>query len=144
VYCDNNPDQGPLHAPFRVDKTSDLMMLTGLTTNGSRTLVDWTAFASLETDQAWARLGAGGSWRKCSPTPYTGNLVEPWFARLETNGMFAFAFPTEPGRSYIVEHCTNLTGSNTWEFIGVYAGNGLEQVIRTPAAPKEFFRVRRE
>src|SRR6185503_19461804 len=97
VYCDNNPGQGPLHAPFRLNDSGDTLMLSGLTANNSRTLIDWVSFEPQEADVAWARLGAGGPWRKTMPTPYSANVAASWLGVAETNGIgavFTFAFPT--------------------------------------------------
>jgi hypothetical protein len=44
VYADSNPDQGPLHAPFGVDRDGDTLVLTGITPNGSRFLIDNITF----------------------------------------------------------------------------------------------------
>src|SRR5205823_5210755 len=78
IYCDKHPEQGPLHAPISVSRHGDLIVLTGTTTNNSVVLFDSVAFGEFGPDEAYARLGAGGTWRRTIATPYRCNMVEPW------------------------------------------------------------------
>ncbi len=76
VFCDNNPDQGPLHAPFRLDKDRGQLML-GVTTNeGSPLVVDAVNYGPQTDDVAWARSGCGGSFSFRPPTPFAANVPQ--------------------------------------------------------------------
>ena len=144
VFCDSDAEQGPFHAPFRLSQDGDLVMLTGLTADHSRTLIDWVAFPPLEADQAYARLGAGGNWRKTTPTPWRGNIAASWFGFVETNGtgsVFTFAFPTTTNASFTVQQAPNLNPGAAWTDVGTVRGDGIEKVIRRPLAGSGFFRV---
>jgi hypothetical protein len=146
VYCDNNPDQGPRHAPFNLSSSGDQVILSGLSTNGARTVIDWVSFGPLDTDQAFARLGAGGHWRKTVPTPNVCNIAASWVGFVETNGLapvFTFAFPTATNALYTVEHAPTLNPPVNWTTLQTVPGDGIEKVLQQPLAGSGFFRVRR-
>jgi hypothetical protein len=146
VYCDNNPSEGPEHAPFHFSRTLDTLVLSGLTTNKSRTLLDWTRFEHLEPDIGWARLGAGGEWRKMPATPRGCNVPGPVWTFLQTNGttvLFSFAFPTSTNEVYVVEKAGSLE-NNLWTPWNFITGTGIENVISMPAGQGgAFFRLKR-
>ena len=66
VFCDNNPSQGSLHAPFSLSKGGDQVVLTSLTGTGARTVVDSLSYGAQSNDVAYARLDCGGPWVKIS------------------------------------------------------------------------------
>ena len=146
VYCDNNPSEGPEHAPFHFSRTLDTLVLSGLTTNKSRTLLDWTRFEHLEPDVGWARLGEAGAWRKMPATPRRCNVPGPVWTFLQTNGaavVFSFAFPTSTNEVYVIEKATSLE-NNLWIPWNSVTGTGIENVISTPAGQGgAFFRLKR-
>lgn len=82
VVADDQPDQGPLHAPFGVSKAGDTLTLR----QGSRRL-DVVDVPPLAPDVAWARYGDGGpGWRVSTPTPGRANEAppdDPCFDRIE-------------------------------------------------------------
>jgi hypothetical protein len=146
VFCDNNPDQGTNHAPIRLSRSGETIMLTSLTTNNSRTLVDWVSFGPQQPDVAWARLGAGGEFRSNPPTPAAENVAASWLGWVQTNGgspEFVFAFPTSRNTTYTVEHTPGIEPGSTWTTWQIIPGDGIEKVIRQPLAGRGFFRVRR-
>ena len=143
VYCDKHPEQGPLHAPISLSRHGDLIVLTGTTTNNSIVVYDSVQFGEFPPDEAYARLGAGGAWRRTVATPYTCNMVEPWLT-LATNNLFTLAFPTTTNTTYTVEHAPDLTPPVTWTAITSFTGDGIEKLIREPMSSGGFYRVRRD
>jgi hypothetical protein len=147
IFCDNNPGQGSLHAPFRLDRNSDTLVLSGLTTNKSRTLLDWTRHGILGPDVGWARVGAGGNWRSLQPTPRACNIPGWTLSFLETNSTgvhFIFAFPTTTNGTYLIEKAAGVESATNWQTVGTVTGNGIEKVISAPMAGGEgFFRVKK-
>jgi hypothetical protein len=142
IFADNNPDQGPLHAPFGVSRDGDTLVLTGLAPNGSRFLIDNVTFGAQATDVAWARLGCGGPWRKTVPTPLTGNAPAGSVVGLADGAVFLLGFGTDIGFTYTVEYTDTLAPA-TWRPLPSLSGTGLEQTVVQPLFSKRFFRVRR-
>jgi len=143
VYCDGSPNQGPLHAPFRLSSSGDVVLLSGKTANGSWILHDWVAFGPLTTNQALARLGVNGKWRVTEPTPFGPNLLERILSwdEGEAGQEFVFAFPTQANTSYTIEYRAGLEPGIPWNHWQTFTSNGIEYVIRRPAGRREFFRV---
>ncbi|MCB9175829.1 MAG: CotH kinase family protein [Caldilineae bacterium] len=94
IWCDNQPEQGPLHAPFRLDRKGESVSLAD--TAAIRGLVEHEA---LDPDVSWARLPDGGaSWQACfSPTPGQPNVCGA--APTATPGSTATRQPTPTGRA---------------------------------------------
>ena len=142
VYCDKHPEQGALHAPISLSRHGDLIVLTGTTTNNSIVLYDSVEFGEFPPDQAYARLGAGGAWRRTVATPYICNMVEPWLT-FATNNLFTLAFPTTTNTTYSVEHAPDLNPPVIWTAITTFPGDGIEKLIPEPMSSGGFYRVRR-
>ena len=70
VWCDNDPEQGPLHAPFALSGDGESLILSS-----DDAIVDQVDFGSQETDVSLARLPDGfGAWVACTtPTPGAAN-----------------------------------------------------------------------
>jgi hypothetical protein len=144
VYCDENDYIGPLHAPFRLNASADVMILTGTTPNNSRTLIDRYEFQNAVLDEAFARIGAGGPWRRTTPTPRACN-VPTWMAFTQgsdSSSTFTFAFATAPNHTYTVEHKNSLDPTIPWYPIQTFIGDGIEKTITQSISPSGFFRVR--
>jgi hypothetical protein len=142
VFADDNSSQGPLHAPFNLNKDGDNLVLTGVSSNGTRLLIDSVTFGPQEANASWARLGPRGLWRTTAPTPYAGNVPRGWDLYVEPS-MHVFGFATTNGGNYVVEYSQNL-GSTNWTALPPVRGNGLEQTVTQPNAPYRFYRVRRQ
>jgi hypothetical protein len=73
VWCDNDEDQGPDHAGFRLGKDGETLLLS----TEEKTL-DLLAYPPQETDKSWARLPDGiGDWRDCdAPSPRGANVCD--------------------------------------------------------------------
>jgi hypothetical protein len=125
-----------------LSSSGDTIMLTGTTPNHSLTLLDWVQFPSLLPDEAYARLGAGGNWRKTTPTPRSCNVATSWIGLVEPNRV-AFAFPTVTNITYTVEQTPALDPPILWTCRQTVSGDGIEHVISEPLGASGFFRVRR-
>ena len=94
VWCDNDEEQGPLHAPFRLSKDGESVVLT--TQDAIHDQVD---FAEQATDVSFGRMTDGAdSWAQCaSPSPGAANACTGYDAPPEPT---AEPLPTptaEPG-----------------------------------------------
>lgn len=70
VWCDKDTAQGPLHAPFKLAKGGD-----GIVLASRDAIADVAAFGPLAADRSWARWPDGdGGWVDCaSPSPRAVN-----------------------------------------------------------------------
>ncbi len=70
VWCDDDASEGPLHAPFKLSKAGD-----GLVLASREALLDAVTFGPQGPDRSWARLPeAQGDWLDCaSPSPLAAN-----------------------------------------------------------------------
>jgi hypothetical protein len=140
LYADGKPSQGPLHAPFKLNRAGAQLLLTGTAANGGRFLIDVLTYGAMPRNTALARLGCGGPWVSNTPTPRAANVAGAWKGLVDGSS-FLFAYPTMPGHTYTVESSDALTPPN-WGPRQQTSGNGVEQTLREPLAPKRFFRVR--
>jgi hypothetical protein len=140
IFVDNNPGQGLLHAPFRLNADGDRLVLMGTTANGARGFIDSVTYGPQEKDIAFARLGCGGPWLPSAPTPRAANIVGTWRGVVLTN-TFILGFPTELGRTYTVEHRDTI-GTGNWIALPVKQGTSFEQTVQAPIDGQRFFRVR--
>jgi hypothetical protein len=74
VWCDNDPEQGPLHADFGLSKNGETVLLSTRTAT-----VDSVTFSALRPDESAMRLpDATGEWFVCTKaTPNQANACEP-------------------------------------------------------------------
>lgn len=142
IYADSNPSQGQLHAPFRLNRLGEQLVLTGTTPAGARFVIDALTYGPQSSDTALARLGSGGPWVTGPPTPRSANVTGLWRGVVQPDG-FILAFPTRAGRTYTVEYRGAL-GSGSWIPLPPVRGVGLELTVQWPLFPKWFFRVREE
>ena len=70
VWCDKDSSQGPLHAPFKLAKEGDRLLLAT-----RDAIVDSLTFGPLAADRSWARQpDGGGGWVDCdAPSPRAAN-----------------------------------------------------------------------
>ncbi len=142
IFADNNPAQSAQHAPFKMNRDGDQLVLTGTSANGTRVLIDTVTFGPQQANVAWARLGPEGLWRRTSPTPYAANVPRGWDLYIEPS-MLVFGFATTNGFNYVVEHTDNVASTN-WTALPAIRGDGLERTVTQPTGPSRFFRVRRQ
>ena len=78
VWTDGEPDQGPLHASFRLDSDGEELALLAPEGDGQR-LVDAVTFPALEADVSWGRIQDGDpTWTELDvPTPGASNGRAP-------------------------------------------------------------------
>ncbi len=142
IFADGKPELGPLHAPFKLNRDGDRLVLMGSTANGARYLIDTVEFGPQSKDVAFARLGCNGPWVSNPPTPRAGNVAGAWRAQVQEDA-FLLAFPTHAGFSYTVEFKDDLAGP-AWTALPKTPGLGLEQTVTAPLGARRFFRVREE
>jgi hypothetical protein len=75
VACDGNPEQGPFHAPFKLDAAGGHVFLVGTGPGGGHGIIDHVAYGPQAADQAHARQGCGGDWVTAPPTPGAANGI---------------------------------------------------------------------
>jgi hypothetical protein len=141
VLADNNPKQGPLHAPFRINREGDQFYLMGTGANGARTVIDFVQSPGLAADEAYYKLG--DVWLKGTPSPEAANPAqERTGLAFSTNGeaVFSYIFRTEPGTIYLPRYSeTLLPGS--WEELGEIVGDGGFKSVHKPLGRQGFFDV---
>jgi hypothetical protein len=142
VFADSKPSQGPLHAPFRLDRNGETLVLTGTTPTGGRFLIDAVTYAPQSPDRAVARLGAGGPWVDSVPTPRAGNVSTPWRSVVLEN-TFYLVFPTRPGRTYTVQNNWDLI-EGQWTSQPPVVGTGVEIAVPETMGTSGYFRVREQ
>jgi hypothetical protein len=70
IWCDNDPDQGPEHAPFRLDRAGEAVFLST-----DQAILDSVVFGEQMPDVSYARRSGGSEeWILCaSPSPGAPN-----------------------------------------------------------------------
>jgi hypothetical protein len=149
VWCDNNPDQGPFHAPFKINNDGDHLYLSRVNSSSEvLSLVDGVDVPPLGDNVAWTRAGARGLWAANWPTPSRPNAepAQPWCFVGHDTGVagsdeFVLVLPATGNSPLVIESTTALTGP--WELFATVPGSALEQALRLPADKSaRFFRVR--
>lgn len=73
VWADGEPEQGDLHAPFKLGATGESVVLSYIK-NDEVTLLDQVDFGEQVPDTAWARVPDGAvEWIGNAPTPGESN-----------------------------------------------------------------------
>ncbi|MGI9243086.1 MAG: FG-GAP-like repeat-containing protein, partial [Verrucomicrobiales bacterium] len=101
IWADNDLDQGPLHAPFRLSAGGEAVYLVSNTELGATAIAGGLVWPDMESGRAFAAIGGprAGIERIQQPTPREQNLPG---GRLEIiprseDGNFRFAYPTGRG-----------------------------------------------
>jgi hypothetical protein len=77
-----------------------------------------------------------------NPADATSRFVANFAYQTPAPGTLRLSFPTQTGRSYVVESCTDFTD---WQDVATYPGTGSPQVADFPVSPgdpQRFYRVR--
>jgi hypothetical protein len=77
-----------------------------------------------------------------NPADAASRFVVDFAYQTPTPGMLRLSFPTQTGREYVVESCTDFTD---WDDVATYSGSGASQVADFPVSPgdpQRFYRVR--
>lgn len=79
LWCDDDPEEGPLHANFNLDADGETLFLMAMD-GGAPRIVDAVTWPALPPNVSWARVPDGnGPWTACSvggavsPTPDAAN-----------------------------------------------------------------------
>ncbi|MGH9363036.1 MAG: hypothetical protein ACRD2T_14070, partial [Thermoanaerobaculia bacterium] len=75
VFCDGNPGQGPLHAPFRLGAEGGRVVLAARTPRGGSGLIDSVDYGPQPPDTALARPHCGGGFVPAPPSPGAPTLL---------------------------------------------------------------------
>jgi hypothetical protein len=68
IWCDDDPEQGPLHAPFNLDADGDALYIMTLD-NGAPRVLDHPSWSAMPPNVSWARVPDGtGPWTACAAT----------------------------------------------------------------------------
>lgn len=138
IFADATPEQGPMHAPFTIDRGGERIVLMSETAAGSRILVDQVDTVRLGVDEAFTRLEDTGYWIVGSP-----DLSAPWQGTGYDGAgseMGLFVFSTEPGYSYQPEY-SKAKSPEDWRPLPSLIGDGGVQVIDFPVSFEFTFRV---
>lgn len=81
IWCDDEANEGPLHASFKLDKNGEYVLLTGTQANGYP-LLDGYRFGDQKADRAYGRMPDAGAetWYLYTPTP-NAQALPPGSAR---------------------------------------------------------------
>jgi hypothetical protein len=146
VLCDSNPEQGPLHANFKIDNDGDRIYLQQRTISGAYVTVDAIEVPPLGPDEAYSRIGAHGSWEVAPATPKAPNISDDRIRfRLratESGHDFVLVFPVTTGAPYAIESSTSADGP--WTAVAMGMGTEVAGTYVHPIPPNErgrFFRV---
>ncbi len=142
VFADNNPGQGQLHAPFKLDPLGGDLQLWGVRPSGARYPIDAIRYGPQGADVGLSRLGRGGVLVANQPTPRSGNVAGPWQAFHTPDGI-VFAFSTQPGTTITIEGKTQWDDPE-WMVLQSGPSVGVEEVVPEIAEFSLFLRVRVE
>ena len=148
VWADGDPEQGEMHAPFKLAAGGESVTLVGRTALGVTAVSDSLTWPALEKGQAYAAIGAPDHKveRVQDPTPLGHNL---------TSGALEIVAPSSPGR-FRFAYPTAVVGSRGWSLeMSAALGRGWRPVasgftggierlyeVEVPPGQRRFFRIR--
>ena len=147
VWADDDQEQGPLHAPFKLASAGESITLAATTSIGATAIIDGLEWPQLEPGEAYAVLGVPGqsAARIQAPTPRGQNLVGmPQIIENPESETLTIAYPTgESHGAWFLEMSGSL-GEGTWQVIETGNINGIERLHSAPMQPgdRRFYRVR--
>ena len=141
VYCDRDIDQGPHHAPFRIDGDGERFILTRRTEFGASAIIDYIDTGARLPDQAIFRAGVGGDWVIGVPTPMAPNAPLGTSVATASNGDFVVLFPTASGAQQTLQFSSSMR-AGSWIDLPAIDGDGFERALQTPAIGRGFFRLK--
>jgi hypothetical protein len=147
VFCDEDSQQGPCHAPFKLTRTGDRVYLVDL---GTGSALDSLSFGLLPTDTSFGIVGVGTEppllgW----PTPGEPNVPFPpaligpapeLFSHLAgafepVPGSFCLRWWGDANALYHVEVSTDLNSRTTAPVPPSHLGQGLFRYVDYAPAP---------
>ncbi len=139
VFADGDPEDGPLHAPFRVSSAGDSLALVTQDENGVEELLDVVTVPPLEVDTSWARLGRTNEIFIGHPTPGAFNGPDQ-LTMLRRGNSFWVVFPTKSGKDCLLQESRTLL-PNSWITVEELVGDGIEHVYRGDFQSRNFYRL---
>lgn len=143
VLCDSNPDQGPLHANFRISDNGDRIYLQRLV-GGAYVTLDAVEVPPLPEDRAYSRIGVRGPWEITPATPGSMNLADYRMRiRMQSANTFVLVFPVFIGSPYTIESSASANGPWTAlvRGMGTHVAGTWVYTLQ-PEDPTRFFRAR--
>lgn len=126
VFADGNLAQGPMHAPFSIDRGGDRVVLMSENANGARVFIDSVDTVRLQTNVPYKRLGNSGYWTVGSP-----DFSQPWSGiAYDANGeqVSVLAIESDPTTIYIPDFAT-AERPDDWQRQSAFIGDGTLKVM---------------
>ena len=139
VYADGDVREGTRHAPFRIDRGGDTLLLMGTAPRGARTVIDFLETSRVESDALLTRIPGTDVWAQTMPGESAPtNFTEPWQGEaFDSDGKLvtALAFETDAGVEYLVEFGSEEDG---WLEVARLVGDGELDTLTQEAGSGEF------
>lgn len=137
IFADNDPEDGPLHAPFRLDADGDRLILLSRDHEGNGTILDVREIPELENDVSWFHLGASEQTMIGIPTPGLQNGPRQ-LALIPDGRNYFVVFPTENGVPFSLLSSPDFTKENS-SIVLEGNGNNIEQLFSGTFVDKAFY-----
>jgi hypothetical protein len=145
IYCDGSDGTQPFHAPFKLSRTGETVLLVKRDNVGGQQVLDRAFFGGGQEGGAFARIGAQGDFRILqNPTPGKPNVTVP-LEMMFKDGVCTMVWAPRPGGTAQLQGTYATYGS--WDDFGTPTitppgSPGVEGVFVYPAIyDKYFFRV---
>jgi len=146
VWADDDTEDGPLHAPFKISASAgETLFFLDRTTLGATRTSDFLTVPAVDGFDSYGRLGQPGLERALPPTPGSQNLVQdllPLLLQEDGQNVFTLIYRSELGKMHIVESTDDLS-ADKWEPVQTHPGDNVEKTLVTPVEGRRFFRVKR-
>jgi len=137
VFADNDPEDSPLHAPFRIDSDGDRLALLTRDNDGVSTIIDIREIPALRHDTSWFHLGTSGQSIVGSPTPGQPNVSDR-LTLIPSGEEYFVVFPTQHGIPYSLFSSPDFSDVNSFSVLDG-TGNNIEQVFSASFNDKQFY-----
>jgi hypothetical protein len=150
IFCDSHEELGPWHAPFKISRAGDTLILIQRDAQGAQNFLDRAITPTLVDDAGYARLGKQGPFRIVNlPSPGAANMAVKTGMEIFTKDPNAscqlLCRPRVGGGPAQLQTATSLAGP--WTNVGAPtvtpAGTpGVECYYDwSITAPRQFFRM---
>ena len=137
IFADNDPEDGPLHAPFRLDSDGDRLIILRRDLDGVGEILGIREIPPLRHDTSYFHLGTSNQSLIGVPTPGTQN--GPAQLTLIPNGEDYFVvFPTQTGVPYSLFSSPDFSDVNSFSVMEG-TGNNIEQMFQDSFRDKKFY-----
>ncbi len=141
IYCDRDIDQGPHHAPFRIDGDGERFILVRRTESGASAIIDYIDTGAAVPIEAIFRAGVDGDWVIGVPTPLAPNAPGRPAVAGERRWRFRRAILHRP-RSEPHDPIQSTMRPGSWLDLPPFEGDGFERAVTTPPLGRGFFRMK--